>query len=854
MQAFHSSRARRATLTVALALTVGGCGLFDGEELFDLPDITVDIDISGDVNIDPTFGKGVGEGCDANAVTSECRFGLKCVDGACKAVGDSPANRPCILTDECGTGLYCSVKGICEAAGEGTSGDACSTAGDCQRGLVCASTGFSGSCAAAGSGDIDATCDETIDCLAGLACTAGGTCGAGSIVFGFRPWEGVSCEAPDTVGAPRVYFEIPRPGETPDEFFRLPFPNDIRMAGDRVDLDGFPTPGPGLVGFDPVARVVDAIERVQAGFSTVPVVIFRFSSLFQLGTVWAEGIPDPPEGEPTLYFLDITPESPGYNTRPAFGYALTDGGSRYLCPRSLSIHPSWDTPLRPETTYAVILARGVKASDGTELVADADMATMLAAERPTDATLAAAWDAYAPLRAYLVDPDAQVGPDRVIGATVFTTQAVDDVLPKIREAVRAEAPPAPKSLTLCDAGVTSPCDDGLSGDDHVRGCFAASADFYELHMRLPLPIVQQGTRPYLRPQDGGDVVLSGGAVTLQGTEDVCVSLTIPRDLDMPAAGWPVAIFGHGTGGSYRSAVDQAGAGLSHIAVGEETVGVAVLGWDGPMHGERRGSDLDPEGLFYNFANPVAARGNLYQGAADTFALVQAVEAMVIDAGDSPTGEEIRFDPAMIAYIGHSQGATTGPLAAPFEPSLKLDVWSGAGAGLVQGLLGKTEPVNVPVAVAVALQELTDSGLGTVSESHPVMGLIQGLFDPLDPENHARQLFASVREGITPQHTLHVVGENDSYTPNSTALTFGRLMQVELAEPVVLPSGGYVVRSAPVTGNVKRGEDFYTAVQVQTTPGDYDGHFVMFRDADTQRQFVQFLGTWVVDGVPTLVAR
>ncbi|PKN59139.1 MAG: hypothetical protein CVU56_02100 [Deltaproteobacteria bacterium HGW-Deltaproteobacteria-14] len=850
----ESSRRSLIATCLGLATAVGGCGLFDSEQLFTLPDIAVDI--SADINVDPTVGKGVGDLCTDNAGgVPECRFGLRCVDGACKAVGDSLANRPCILTDECAAGLYCGVRGICEAAGEGDLGAVCSTAADCQRGLVCASTGFSGSCAAAGAGDLEAACAETVDCLAGLACTADGTCGAGSVVFGLRPWAGVSCAPVDDVGAPRVYFEVPRAGETPEEFFRLPYPNDIRMKAGHIDLAGFPTPGPGLVGFDPVARIIDAIERVEVGFSTVPVVIFRFSTLFELGSVWAQGIADPPPGEPTLYFLDITPGSPGYNTRPAYGYALTDGGSRYLCPRSLSVKPSWDSPLRPETTYAVILARGVRTPDGVELTADADMGALLGAARPADATLGAAWDAYAPLRAYLVDPEAEVGADRVIAAAVFTTQAVDDVLPRLREAVRATPAPIPKALTLCDAGVVSPCDDGLTGDEHVRGCAAASGDFWELHLRLPLPVVQGGTRPYLRPEDGGQIaVAADGSVTLNGTEDVCVSLTVPKNLDMPAAGWPIAIFGHGTGGTFRSSVGDAGAALAHVTVGADAVGIAVVGWDGPMHGERRHSDLDPEGLFYNFANPIAARGNLYQGAADTFALVQAVEAFTVDAASSPTGAEIRFDLDKIAYIGHSQGATTGPLAAPYEPALKLDVWSGAGAGLVQGLLGKTQPVNVPQAVAVALQELTDTGLGTVSDNHPVMGLIQGLFDPLDPENHARQLFDSVRVGVTPQHTLHVVGRDDSYTPNSTALTFGRLMRVELAEPVQFTSDGYVRREPPVTGNVTRGGASYTAVQVQTTPGDYDGHFVMFRDAATNRQFTQFMATWVRDGVPTLVAR
>ena len=429
--------------------------------------------------------------------------------------------------------------------------------------------------------------------------------------------------------------------------------------------------------------------------------------------------------------------------------------------------------------------------------------------------------------------------------------------PTVLPAMPPTTPPAvPSALTLCDDGVASPCDDGLTGEAHVRGCFTASPAAHELHLRLPLPRLQAGARPYLRPEDGGDVPRAAdGAVLLQGTEEVCASLTLPRGVPMPPAGWPLALYAHGTGGSFRSAVRDAGLPLSAIPVGDVTVGLAVVGWDGPMHGERRGAELDPEGLFYNFGNPRAARGNLAQGAADVFALVQAFEGLVIPAAESPTGEEIRFDPSHFALIGHSQGGTTGPLAAAFEPGIALDVWSGAGAGLVASLLAKTAPVDVPSALSVALQEVTESGLVPVNDLHPVLALIQGLFDPFDPLNHAGALADRPRPGQRPQHVLQVVGRDDHYTPNSTALTFGRLMRLALAKPLQIPEAADFLQLAPpIAGNVTRGEHTVTAVQVQTTPGDYDGHFVMFRDAATNAQYTQFLGTWLVDGVPTVIAR
>ncbi|MCA9518620.1 MAG: hypothetical protein KC635_26975, partial [Myxococcales bacterium] len=193
-----------------------------------------------------------------------------------------------------------------------------------QRGLVCKPTGFSGACVESGTGDVGAACGDLTDCLAGLACREDGTCGPGSVVFGFKPWTGETCDDADP-GDPRVYFEVPRAGVDGD-FFRLPFPNDIRKKADgHLDLSGFPTPGPGLVGFDVVERVLNAAEVVQTGFSTAPSITFRFSAPFELGSVWAEGIANPPPGDPTLYFLNITPDTPGFNTHPAYGYVVTDG-------------------------------------------------------------------------------------------------------------------------------------------------------------------------------------------------------------------------------------------------------------------------------------------------------------------------------------------------------------------------------------------------------------------------------------------------------------------------------------------------------------------------------------------------
>lgn len=849
-------RGLRLVMVLAVAALPGCSALFDDNAIdARIPDIRVDIDVA-DVQVDPTSGKATGEACDASAVVPECRFGLSCIDGACRTTGDKLENRPCILTGECGDDLYCGFAGACQPAGAGVVGSACTTAADCTRGLVCRSLGFGGACVAAGAGDLDAPCDGVEDCQAGLSCGAEGTCVAGSPVFGLRPWSGVTCQDEAADGPPVVHFEVPRtasPLVADGDFFRLPFPNDIRMKGGALDLSGFPTPGPGVVGFDPVARIVDAAEKVQKGFSTEPVVTFRISTGFKLDTIRAGD--DPVAGPATLYFRNIDKDSPQYGWTPDFSYFVTDGGSKYICPRYVSVRPTWNGPLLPDTTYAVIIADGLQTNASTPFVADADMAVMMAATAPSDPDLLAAWNAYAPLRAYVADPAVAIPAGRVIAAAVFTTQKVNDVLPAVRAAIHEGPMPEPAGLIECKPGVVSVCDDGLTGDDHVRGCFSESPLVHELHMKVPLPKVQAGTRPYLAPEDGGDLAFdAAGKPTLQGTELVCVSLTIPKGQPMPDGGWPVAIYGHGTGGTFRSAVSDAGEALAAIDLGDgTTVGVAALGWDGPMHGTRRGADIDPGALFYNLANPVAARGNLIQGAADVFALVRALKAWTIDAASSPTGEAIRFDPLKIMLVGHSQGATTGPLASPYEPDVRNAIWSGAGAGLVLSLLNKKEPVDAALAGAVALQELNQGVPVPLNDLHPALALVQGLFDAVDPLNHGR--FATIdRRGENPiQHVMMTYGIGDSYTPGATGKAFARVLRATLVEPVYEDFGpAFPPVEAPIRDNLVVPGGKASVVVVQARPDGYDGHFVLFRDATLQRRYKQWVGTFVRDGAPTLV--
>ena len=157
-------------------------------------------------------------------------------------------------------------------AGGLDTGAACATDRQCRPPLRCSLNGFYGTCAEGGSVDQGGACTATADCLSGLWCGPNGQCAV--LKQAYPPFAGVTCT---DEGAFRAYFEVPRPGKPPADFYRLPFPNDIRVSGGALDISDFPKPGPTPLGVDLVKLYVDTWTADFDGFSAAAGIAFRFS-------------------------------------------------------------------------------------------------------------------------------------------------------------------------------------------------------------------------------------------------------------------------------------------------------------------------------------------------------------------------------------------------------------------------------------------------------------------------------------------------------------------------------------------------------------------------------------------------
>jgi predicted esterase len=777
-------------------------------------------------------GMGVGGAC---LQDGDCRQGLNCKveTKTCQPPGNKVPGSTCILSDECLPGNYCAM-GTCQVSGKVAEGGACTREGDCASGLTCNLAGLSGTCGKPGLGDLGAACMQTSGCRAGLIC-ANGSC---QTMATMPPPAMGACFDDEPLPVAKVHFHVPRAADTSEDFYRLPFPNDIRLKNGKVSLTGHPKVGPNLLGVDLVDRYLRAIEAEATGFSTNPLVFFRFSRNPNFESLKVAG---------AVGWVNITPSSPQYGQVGQPGWYSSTGREKYICPRWIAVRHNFGSPLRPGETYAFFLKTSVTDDKGAGMQADDDFKAMLAASQPMEAELSAAWTAYAPLRAWIADK--KFDGNTLAAAAVFTTEKVEEPLARMRAAVRAAAAPVVKGLIKCGEA-KSPCDDGKTGPEHLRGCFAASAAFDEYQGTVSLPVFQKGTPPYDQPSDGGGVEFEGGMAKIQRTEDVCFSLTVPKGA-APEAGWPVVVYSHGTGGSYQSFVEQ---GLAaEFATGEVGGGAAVpmamLGYDGALHGSRKGTSTKPvTELFYNFMNPLAARDNSLQATADLFALARAVETF--SAGG------IKLNAAKLGLYGHSQGGNAAANAVPFEPLYGAVALSGTGGTLILSLLHKTQPVNIPQVLPFALGETK-----VIDENHPVLNLLQMYLDRADPVNYGRRLFSDPIAPAVPRHALHVFGTSDTYSPEATQRTYAQSAGFVIVGPVVDPVDMKDIAemrklpaiAAPAKGNLTTAAGAaITAVQAQYAPtGKDDGHFVSTQNPAARKAVRQMLGTFVRDGVPTV---
>jgi hypothetical protein len=239
---------------------------------------------------------------------------------------------------------------------------------------------------------------------------------------------------------------------------------------------------------------------------------------------------------------------------------------------------------------------------------------------------------------------------------------------------------------------------------------------------------------------------------------------------------------------------------------------------------------------------------MLQGAADQLSLARFVTGFDLAAGASPTAAEIKLGSA--AFWGHSQGATAGAIAMPFAQGLVGAVLSGEGASIIDGLLGKKNPVDIADVLPFVLEEDPQK----MGVNHPVLGLLQNDLDVVDPLDYGALLVANPPAERRCRSVRTVERRASGPRPPATEQTFAIAAQLAEASP---PSGvtgdpiwGNPPIPVPAGGNANINGKSITAVVRQYAPGmSYDGHFVAFQNVAAETDVGHFLADALSGKVP-----
>ena len=625
------------------------------------------------------------------------------------------------------------------------------------------------------------------------------------------------------------------------QFFDFPFPSDLRLSAEGTPvLDGFINDEA-----NPLVEGLISIAEERPGWPTVPVGYFRFSTALSPLVLGETIVPGP---EAPVLLIDVDPDSPTWGEAlPTI--ATTPPADAYVPEGLLAIATERGIVLHPERSYAFVVTHNLLDAEGAPVTASATMRTLREGGTPDGALGGEAQSLYAPLWPAL--EQAGVDAERVVAATVFTTGDVVAELAALGDAVR-------DAYDVTIDGLQVDPDDGA---DHPRFC--------ELVGQVTFPQFQTGTPPF--DSEGTFVFGDDGLPVEQRTEDAPIVITLPNE-PMPAGGYPLVMYFHGSGGLAGQVVDRGtvlfeggaptkGEGPAHVLAAH---GFATVGSAHPVNPERLPGATDI--AYLNLDNLKAFRDTFRQGVLEQRLYLDALLELEIDpttvedcAGLSlPAGEtSYHFADAPVMATGQSMGGMYTNLIGATEPRIEAVVPTGAG-GFWSYFILETTLVGGKVLIPIVLGSDPE-----LTHLHPGMSLLETAWESAEPMVFMPRLARRPLPDHPHRPIYEPVGKGDSFFPiqlyDAIALAYGHQqagkevwpgMQEQLS---LAGLDGFV--DYPVTDNLQsESGSAFTGVVVQYEgDGIYDPHAIYAQLDEVKHQYGCFFETFFATGVATVPA-
>ena len=513
-----------------------------------------------------------------------------------------------------------------------------------------------------------------------------------------------------------------------------PFPSDVFTVADARQLTGLRVnlPQP-----ECVVRVSDcqdlAVINTLDGFNVQPRLSIPFDGMIDVQTVSSDTVflirlcgvkgrnHDHPEGA-----CESEPMKVGVNQIVWDTFTST-------------LHVESDELLEQGTQYALIVTAGVRDSAGAPIeAADAFRHFRQSVRHPYKQALLDAVHAARRLG---------VREAQIVAGSVFTTRSVTTALEQIRDQIKS-ATPAPADFLLSPSGgrTVFPLSDVLSvavtRQTGTAPTFTTTSTALNELRSLPGAVGRVAFGKF-RASDyqvhPGEIIPASapltGSPSVQGVNELFFNLVLPSGTP-PPGGWPVAIGGHGGGGSKDEfslgfvaniSAALASRGIASIYINFVGHGFGALGTltinrtsgspvTFPAGG--RGYDQDGNGAILSTegraATPpwtiVEESDGIRQSIADLMQLVRLIQVGVDVDGDTLPD----LDASRIYYFGQSFGAVIGAVFLAVEPDVRTGVITAGGGPWTARALS---PTTNRTGYAQALARRTPSLINSPGVTH-----------------------------------------------------------------------------------------------------------------------------------------
>ena len=533
---------------------------------------------------------------------------------------------------------------------------------------------------------------------------------------------------------------------------------------------------------------IDVINELD-GFSTQPRITIPFSGAIDPASVTSD----------TVYLVNLgdTLSLRGFGQRVGINQVVWDPASN-----TLALQPQ--ELLQQHSRYVLIVTNGVRDAAG-DRIDDAHFVDNNARSSNE------------------YDRDLRDGMrggfhrNRIVAATLFTTQSITADLQKIAQQIRHSSP-APVDFMIGNGGAARAVF-GLSevqGIQFARQTGSTPPVFTPSFLPTPALALVPGSVAkiaygrYSSPDyETADKFIPAtdtwtGRPAPQGSSQIVFQLFLPAGTK-PADGWPVAIFGHGFtdsmyGAPWTQASIYASQGIATISINVVGHGGGALGTLNVLRNSNtpvvvpaggRGIDQDGNGTIdttegvstAGVRNIIGSRDGLRQTVVDLMQLVRQIEAGIDVDGDG----SIDLDASRIYYAVQSFGGIYGTIVLGVEHNIQAGVVNVPGGSITEiarlspafrgltilamnarGLLNQPPPVFIQENIPFRDQPPLINTVPGAMAIQQALDRFQWVQQSGDPVSYAQHIRKQPLPGNGPKPVIVQFAKGDQTVPNPTA--------------------------------------------------------------------------------------